>query len=427
MTNTWFPASDVVAAALAHGGRHTAVHYVDTAVLDSEIDHLVRGWLARHGIPARSLTVVPVPTATDPQTTVLKPYHPDENVAVTTVLGGGAAMDRVKLATMRGLRLEDLARTRSNLSVLTPEVVRSAPLVAVPTTLGTGAEASAVAIADMGSRRRLIMGRALRPAAYGHDPIAYRTLPGKLLREGLVEILSRLAGPYVGDPRGESLADTICRNAIRRLVRRGDDIVAALDAETAPAPTALAEVAAIGALSHAELVQRPHCPWGVKLWAIANELSAASGMPKIPATVALWPSFWEQVDVGIESLGHRVRLREIWADIRDAHRGSLPPAPGPGIAALLEQWSVTGIDATAISIDQLVNRVQLAWGAGLPILSGVRDEDLRALFSQARNGTVVRSSDGLATNHWLPAQSTITSNPGAPIRAGDHAAAVTPA
>lgn len=391
MTHTWFAASDVVDAAVAHAPRRHAVIYVDPAVLGSEVDGQVRGWLARHGIPARELTVVPVAPTTDatPEDThPIEPYRPAEDAAVTAVLGGGAVLDRVKLATMRGLDLERMARTRSNLSVLTPEVIRPVPLVAVPTTLGTGAEASAVAVTGH-ERRRLVMGRALRPAAYGHAPQAYHSLPAQLVREGLVEILSRLVGPFVGDRAGAPLADTVCRGALRRLVRRGDEIVGALSLG-APGPLdALAEVAAIGALSHGDPVQRPHSPWGVRLWALANELGAATATPKIPATVTLWPAFWAHLDAGDAWLGDRHRLRIVWADIRATHDRPLPADPGPGIAELLAHWGVSGLGPAhrgAVTPEVLTERIRLGWGSGLPMLGGVPADQLRGLLEAALCG-----------------------------------------
>ena len=92
-------------------------------------------------------------------------------------------------------------------------------LVAVPTTVGTGAEVNSVACLDAPDGKRLVHGPALCPDAALLDPEATRTLPGQLVQEGVFEALSRAIGPYAGshdelvfeDGIAESVAETLAR------------------------------------------------------------------------------------------------------------------------------------------------------------------------------------------------------------------------
>jgi len=297
-------------------------------------------------------------------------------------------LDRVKLATL-GHDYASWAQTRSGLLALPPGPGRAAPLVAIPTTLGTGAEASAVAVAHLGDRRLLVMDRSLRPTAYAHDPAAYRTLPGPLLRDGLAEILSRLTGPVVGDAVGDPLTDALCLGAITRLVTCADTIVSALDAGHEPDLAALDEAARIGAFGHSDHVQRPHQPWAVKLWALANEVASLTGGAKMPTTVRLWPAFWDAVDAGTGVMGSAARLHTVWSAIRTAHTDPLPAAPGDGIRALLAHWGVEADSSCdALSIPLVTERVLRAWGAGLPPYQGVRAGDIEQLLERTRTTPV---------------------------------------
>ncbi|HEX6354226.1 iron-containing alcohol dehydrogenase [Actinophytocola sp.] len=76
---------------------------------------------------------------------------------------------------------------------------RRVPVVAVPTTLGTGSEASAVARLPLREEKsRLLVSPALLPATVVLDPNATGSLPTEMAALGAVEILLRLIGPVIG-------------------------------------------------------------------------------------------------------------------------------------------------------------------------------------------------------------------------------------
>jgi hypothetical protein len=407
---TWLAAADAVEAALAVGatgatgvggpGRSGANApavdlVVDEGVADSDVVERVRRWLRALGprpLHVRTHHIAPTCPSLDEQ---LLSLGDDEAPAITVVLGGGAVLDRVKLATLPGTPGTLWPDSRSGLVLPPPGPPRALPLIAVPTTLGTGAEASAVAVASrgiLGSRRVLVMDRRLRPTAYAHDPAAYLTLPDDMVRHGLGEILSRLVGPFAGDPVGDPLTDALTLAALGRTVTVADRIVAALDRAARPAIADLWEVARIGAFAHSDQAQRPHQPWSVKLWALANESCAVTGESKMATTAGLWPAFWSAICEGATALGSVDRLRLAWAVIRQAHDDRLPSDPGAGIAHLLSHWGVTAVARLdEMAIPSLVERVLRAWGAGLPMYHGVSassiDDVLRGSLRTESSGS----------------------------------------
>lgn len=401
MNPTWLAAADAIESAIVDGTIDRAHLVLDTGVAQAGVAERVAAWvrgLGRRPIPVRVHQLAPAcPDLDRPHLGDLDHAAP----AVTIVVGGGAVLDRVKLATLPGPSPADWPSSRSGLVLPPPGPTRRSPLVAVPTTLGTGAEASAVAVATRGSRRLLVMDRRLRPTAYAHDAFAYDSLPAEAVRHGLAEILSRLLGPYVGDPVGDPLTDELCLASVRRLILVGDRISGALEAGQRPATADLAEAARIGAFAHSDQLQRPTHPWSVKLWAIANECCAATGAAKMPTTAALWPGFWSAICDGNDALGSADRLRQVWLLILRSHNQPLPSDPGSGIAHLLSHWGAGGVARLEdVAIASLVERVVCAWGAGLPMHHGVSassiDDVLRRCLGAESSGRRT------APNHLRP-------------------------
>jgi len=398
MRPTWLAAAHAVESAFARSGDVSVRLLVDAGVEATPIHELVRSWLGELGVRSAGIeTLVVASNGCD----LDLPLLPGTNAQVTVVVGGGTVLDRAKLATLEH-DCSTWAPTRSGLIALPPGPGRRSPLVAIPTTLGTGAEASAVALARRGDRRVLVMDRSLRPNAYAHDCLAYLTLPATLVREGLAEVLSRLVGPMVGDDVGDPLTDTWCLGALARLVERADEIVAALDAGRRPPAQALAETARIGVFGHSDQVQRPHRPWAVKLWALANEAAALTGAAKMPTTVRLWPAFWAAIEAGATNLGSAAQLSAVWTTIRTAHVKPLPTTPGDGIRALLADWGVEADPlCDTLPVQLVCERVLRAWGAGLPPYQGVRAGDIERLLERSRTGTPATGSTELTPQHTV--------------------------
>lgn len=144
-------------------------------------------------------------------------------------IGGGSLLDQAKLATLIRANPDAYARLtvpqRSGLLVLGPGTTRSLPLVAVPTTVGTGTEFSGVACLSYPEQgKRLVMGTALRPKVAVLDPVATGTLDDELIAEGVLEALFRVVSPYVGDHGDLPTEDALVETIAQRLVLLGHEV-----------------------------------------------------------------------------------------------------------------------------------------------------------------------------------------------------------
>src|SRR5690606_41823186 len=112
--------------------------------------------------------------------------------------------------TARGRRTD---AQRSGTIILPVRVERRTQLLAIPTTLGTGTELSAVACLVYPEGKRIISGLCLRPDAAVLDPLATETLPVELVAEGTLEALFRTVSPHIGDhadlPEQDTLGEEI--------------------------------------------------------------------------------------------------------------------------------------------------------------------------------------------------------------------------
>jgi len=368
---------DGLAPWLAGRPERTVTLLVDGAVADAAITGLVREQLARAG---RRDTEVDTVVLAGPGDLAGVAGLAGRARDLVVAVGGGSLLDQAKLAVL--LRSGAEARTRLEVPqrsglILLPRAPGPRPgLVAVPTTLGTGSESSAVACLDFPRGKRLIMGSVLQPDVAVLDPVATGTLPAALVAEGALEVLFRLTGLYVGDHADLPTEDALARTLARRVVELG----------YAPgSPAARAEIAKVSGLSHAGWVVLGRAPYAGKGWYLANELSSALGLRKMTAVAALLPPLWRAVADGDVRLGSARRLRRMWAELRTAPAAAeLPEDPADGIAALIDAWGVDRrIDADADALAAVAPRTVRAWGAGLPMLDGLSAADIHGLFQQA--------------------------------------------
>ncbi|MFB4424062.1 daptide-type RiPP biosynthesis dehydogenase [Streptomyces sp. QL37] len=325
-----------------------------------------------------------------------------EGAGLILALGGGSLLDRAKLASLAASGPETARHLtvpqRSGLIVLTRVPRRSMPLIAVPTTIGTGSETSAVACLAYPDAKRLVMGAALRPEFSVLDPLATVTLPRHLLVEGVLETFFRLVSPYVGDPADLPEPDARVEATAVRLLRLGDEIAEATREGGPATDEQRARSARLSARSHAQHLHDGRDPYAVKGWLIANELSTALGLRKMTAVAALLPPLWQAIDEGEERLGSARRLRRLWAVIRTGLGRSLPDRPAVGVASLIDAW---GIERRVVADPEvtgaIAHRIVRAWGAGLPMLGGLGHPDVSRLLRR----TVAAA--GRAPDHEVPA------------------------
>ena len=175
--------------------------------------------------------------------------RPDAFVAV----GGGSAIDTAKVANLlytHGGEIMDYVNAPVGLGKQPPSPLR--PLLAVPTTAGSGSEATTVAILDLPALgiKTGISHRHLRPAQAIVDPELSRSAPGAVIAAAGLDVVchaaeSLLSRPYTSRPRPSTpderppyqgsnpVADLWSAQALRyggqylrRAVGSGDDVEA---------------------------------------------------------------------------------------------------------------------------------------------------------------------------------------------------------
>ncbi|MEU2305096.1 daptide-type RiPP biosynthesis dehydogenase [Streptomyces misionensis] len=367
-----------------HAGRRLTI-LVDAAVADGEAEARVReraAWADRD--TERIVLSGPGDLAS---VTRLAADLVDREFVVA--IGGGSLLDQAKLAVLLGSdpavgdRLT--VRQRSGLVLLSADSAPRVPLVAVPTTVGTGSELSGAVCLSTPEGKRLVLGNGLQPEVAVYDAVATRTLPGDLLAEGVLEVLFRLAGMYAGDHRELPTEDAFAETLLRRLVRLGDEVAAARADGTAPGDALRLEIAKLSGLSHQPWLNLGRDPCACKGWYLANELSTALGVRKMTAAAALLPPLWRRITRPDLRWGSAPRLARLWRAVSAARTVPGPvDDPAAGIDALLDDWGIRrSLDAPPERVAEVARATVRAWGQGLPTLGALTLADVHEVMAEA--------------------------------------------
>lgn len=323
-------------------------------------------------VPARTVVIPLEPSCT---VELVESLHSRiKRFARVIAVGGGAVLDTVKLAA-----LPDWTSLKTSLEVGRSGLVAlqgcnaigtmATPIQAIPTTIGTGAEASGVALVKRSDgRRRLVMGRLLKPR-YRFFPEFYRTLPDVLLREGAVEVALRIVGEYVSS-RDVEETDKLAVGMLQELR-------SAMRSFRDDRMSCCTRVARVSAFTHDSDVTRGRNPFTWPLWYIANELSSECNCRKMEASMPLIdPILRLARDKGVPwGVPGRVTQLESRVGSLEQYFAELSlRKDGTGGGNL---WSEDIAHHTA-------RRAILAWGGpGMP-LAGIGMEELRRLLTGAR-------------------------------------------
>jgi 4-hydroxybutyrate dehydrogenase len=140
-------------------------------------------------------------------------------------LGGGSVIDTAKIVAALAAR----HGTRSSELVGKPDMIRSpiAPLIAIPSTVGTGSESSTVAALHLEANGPAIGTRSrwLVPSVALCDPRLVRTLPPRLIAATGIDALSHCIEGYFADP-ASPIIDALALEGIQRVF---SDIGAAVE------------------------------------------------------------------------------------------------------------------------------------------------------------------------------------------------------
>lgn len=305
---------------------------------------------------------------------------------VYVLVGGGSTIDFGLLALLPpDWRAALRSGGRSGFVMLPQAAPLGRPVtVAVPTTLGTGAEISRVACVERDGKR-LVHGGGLQADVAVCDAGATAGLPYGLVLEAVVEVAARLVVPFSAPrqdnvhPLAHALGDDVLLADLTGLMR----VAGRLEATgTADADTRLA-LAAISAHSHGGWAHVGRDAFSSPLWFVATELSHALVISKSQATAMLLPSWAAAVRAGRRGLGDAERLAALEAHMAfQDPRGvgvvdrvsDLLPAPA-GLPGPHEARRAVAHQVTAACIRR--------WGAGLPMLAGVTSADVRTLVEDA--------------------------------------------
>jgi NADP-dependent alcohol dehydrogenase len=340
--------------------------------------------LRRGGRPLALRAVTRPPSLQDVRATGA--WLAERDPAAVLAVGGGRVIDLAKLASTAGRseasvqHLRRLAR-RAGWARLPAGLPARPPVLAVPTTLGTGAEVSGVAVVTDGAERTLVSLPQARPAHAALDPAATATLPLRLVREGALEALLRVAGPEVATPSTLRMAGAEARALAGQLA------------------AALEECAARGAadddlrLYIAQLSGATHRGWALAgrsahpspLWFLATELSAVLSVTKVAASALLLPAWLARAARGARGWGDPQRLAGIWEAIAGAPaRGDLAEEA----RALLARWGVAP-DVGSVApgaAEATAQRAVRRWGGRLPMLGSFSAQELCGLVEDALGG-----------------------------------------
>lgn len=361
----------------AHQGSRVEV-IVDGAVLDGVGESVLR--ILRR----RRETTVHVTVPPDPGNgralglawldAALAGPAPDAIVAV----GGGRIMDAAKLLAAclsePSVRPRLESGERCGWTPLPRSSAARIPLVAVPTTLGTGSEMSRFACFDEPAGRRLVQSDLLRPDLAVLEPTATSQLGPARVLESILEIFARTAGPYVGTTAWKATQDRVSETICARLVEIGTQV----EISGEVSDEVRQDLAHLSGLTHSQWLNHGRDAFSDASWFLAADLATAAGSSKASALATLLPHAW-RTDTPEEPLVAADRVVGLWSAVTAAN-GGLPRSPADGLRALLDRWELPRRLVADIGSAELTRRTVRRWSGGLPMLARVSGGTIAGLY-----------------------------------------------
>ena len=154
--------------------------------------------------------------AAEPTPETVRTLLPDsvDEIAAVVAVGGGSALDTAKLASIALTNPLDLTAGLSSTADISP----GPPIVAVPTTAGTGAEATAVAMLWHGNQKRMFVHPHLVPRIVLIDPELLLGLPPSVTASGGFDAIGHAAESLISTFR-TPLTVAAAREALTLLSR----------------------------------------------------------------------------------------------------------------------------------------------------------------------------------------------------------------
>jgi len=304
--------------------------------------------------------------------------------------GGGSLIDSVKLATALAdpLAARIVSAEQRSGWVLGPDRARRAVLAAVPTTIGTAAEVSAIASFTDGAAKRAFTSVALQPDFAVLDARATAGMPYEILLEGCMEIVLRCVGPVIG---ATGRFDDTDRRALRLAVEAVAELTRVHRMGGAE-PEARRRLARLSVATQDSALLRDRAAFTVKAWFLANNLSHHLGVRKMQALANLIPAYWDRLHT-TAGLGSADRARQVWEVLRGAISFPVHAEPGTGFSQWLDRLGIAPLEPIGEGDVECVTRSCLRmWGGGLPMLAGVAADDIRDVLRGVRTVSAPENS-----------------------------------
>jgi alcohol dehydrogenase class IV len=329
------------------------------------------GLLQASGIATAELRVAGEPTTTLVEQGVEHAHG--ERCDLVVALGGGSVIDAGKaiaaLLTNRGALRDYLEVVGSG----RPITERSAPLVAIPTTAGTGAEVTrnAVLMAEDARVKVSLRSPLMLPTVALVDPELTYTLPPAVTASTGLDAMAQCVEPFV-TPHANPLTDAVAREgmrraagALRRAFQDGGDVDARRD---------MAVASLCGGLALAN----------AKLGAVHGFAAPLGGMFPVPHGVACARLLPPVVDVNVRALRARA------------------PA-SPALARYDEVARILTGDSSARAADGVAWLRELARELSVPALSayGVAAADIPRVVEEARRASSMQGNPIALTDEEL--------------------------
>ena len=186
---------------------------------------VVHGASARTGplvdlLHAQGVTTTSLRVAGEPTTTLVErgaEHARRERCDLVVALGGGSVIDAGKAVAALIANREPLVEYLEVVGRAQPLTERSAPMIAIPTTAGTGAEVTrnAVLMVEEAQVKVSLRSPSMLPAIALIDPELTRSLPASVTASTGLDALTQCLEPFVS-PHATPLTDAVAREGMKR-------------------------------------------------------------------------------------------------------------------------------------------------------------------------------------------------------------------
>ncbi|BEQ14543.1 iron-containing alcohol dehydrogenase [Desulfoferula mesophila] len=226
-------------------------------------------------------------------------------------MGGGSSLDMSKLAAAMATNPEKLTDHLGATSFARAPL----PLINIPTTAGTGAEATAVSMLSVQGRKAVVVSPQLVPSAAVLDAELTKTLPAKITAATGMDALSHALEAFMSinaNPYSDTQATT-CMSIVARWLKTACEDGSNMEARRAMIYGAYVGGLALNAgvvLGHSvayTIANRSHLPHGVSC-AMALPFTIAYNLTAIPERIA------QAAELVLDKPGAKPEELAIWVD-----------------------------------------------------------------------------------------------------------------